>query len=119
NGIQMEQVILNLMRNGFDAMEDESLSEKTLSIHTAAPGEARVEVAISDTGTGLRGDLVDRIFDPFFSTKPSGLALGLSTSRALVGRHGGKLWAEDMPGGGTACRLSIGTGAAAGSMSLR
>jgi PAS domain S-box-containing protein len=119
NGIQIEQVILNLMRNGFDAMEDESLSEKTLSIHTAAPGEARVEVAISDTGTGLRGDLVDRIFDPFFSTKPSGLGLGLSISRSIVEAHGGKLWVEDNPGGGSTFRFSIGTGAAAGSMSLR
>jgi PAS domain S-box-containing protein len=109
NSIQIEQVILNLMRNGFDAMEDEALSKKTLSIHTTAPGDAGVGVAISDTGTGLRGDLVDRIFDPFFSTKASGLGLGLSISRSIVEAHGGRLWAEPNPGGGSTFRFCIGT----------
>jgi PAS domain S-box-containing protein len=101
DSIQIEQVILNLMRNGFDAMDGEALAEKTLSIRTAAVDDANVDVAISDTGMGLNGDLADRIFDPFFSTKATGLGLGLSISRSIVEAHGGRLWAEPNPGGGS------------------
>jgi PAS domain S-box-containing protein len=107
DSIQIEQVILNLMRNGFDAMDGEALAEKTLSIRTAALANTSVDVAISDTGAGLKGDLVDRIFDPFFSTKATGLGLGLSISRSIVEAHGGRLWAEPNPGGGSTFRFSL------------
>lgn len=107
DSIQIEQVILNLMRNGFDAMNDHALAEKTLSIHTTAPGGTQVDVAISDTGTGLTADLLDRIFEPFFSTKQTGLGLGLSISRSIIEAHGGRLSVEPNTAGGSTFRFSL------------
>jgi signal transduction histidine kinase len=107
DSIQIEQVILNLVRNGFEAMNDGALVEKTLSVHTAAPDDAHVDVAISDTGIGLAPDLRERIFEPFFSTKPSGLGLGLSISRSIIKAHGGRLSVESDIGRGTTFRFTL------------
>lgn len=100
DSIQIEQVILNLMRNGLDAMDGQP-EAKTLSIHTTALDDHGVDVTVADTGTGLCLEVADRIFDPFFSTKPSGLGLGLSISRSIIEAHGGRLWAEPNPAGGS------------------
>ena len=107
DSIQIEQVILNLMRNGFDAMNEHALAEKILSIHTAAPDDTQVDVAISDTGAGLTPDVLERLFEPFFSTKPSGLGLGLSISRSIIEAHGGRLSVESNIGGGSTFRFSL------------
>jgi PAS domain S-box-containing protein len=108
NGIEIEQVLLNLVRNGLDAMDVEAAGEKTLSIRTAANGD-KVEMTVSDTGTGLAPDLLNRIFDPFFTTKASGLGLGLSISRSIIEAHGGRLWAEPNPAGGSTFRFWLAT----------
>jgi len=107
NGIQIEQVLLNLVRNGFDAMEGDTSGAKTLSIGTTAPDPTHLEVTVSDTGNGLSPELLNRIFDPFFSTKPSGLGLGLSISRSIIEAHGGRLWAEGTPFAGSTFRFSL------------
>jgi signal transduction histidine kinase len=111
--IQIEQVILNLMRNGFDAMDGISVRPKTLSIRTVAADDGRVDVTVSDTGTGLSPEVVDRIFDPFFSTKPFGMGMGLSISRSIIEAHGGRLWAETNPTGGSRFHFSLSTEARA------
>ena len=107
DSIQIEQVILNVVRNGFDAMDDHALAERTLSIRTTAPGGTQVDVAISDTGIGLTPDVLDRVFEPFFSTKRSGLGLGLSISRSIIEAHGGRLSVEPNRGGGSTFRFSL------------
>jgi two-component system sensor kinase FixL len=107
DGIQIEQVILNLMRNAFDAMDGGGGADKTLSIRTTVPNDKCVDVAVCDTGPGLASDLVDRVFDPFFSTKRAGLGLGLSISRSIVEAHGGRLWVEPNPTGGSMFRFSL------------
>jgi signal transduction histidine kinase len=109
DGIQIEQVILNLMRNGFEAMKEPTGQPKTLSIRTAAQGSRGVDVTVADTGVGLSPEVLDRIFDPFFSTKPLGLGLGLSISRSIVEAHGGRLWAEADPARGSRFHFSLST----------
>lgn len=107
DSIQIEQVILNLVRNGFDAMNGPTTAPKTLSIRTAAATDRRVDVTVADTGIGLTPEIIDRIFDPFFSTKPLGLGLGLSISRSIVEAHGGRLWVEASPSGGSEFHFSL------------
>jgi signal transduction histidine kinase len=89
--VQIEQVILNLLRNAFDAMEGTALGERRVRIRTT-PATSTVDVTIDDSGAGLPSTLVDRVFDPFFTTKPAGLGLGLAISRRIIEAHGGRLW---------------------------
>jgi PAS domain S-box-containing protein len=97
--IQIEQVVLNLMRNAVEAMASVG-SPRELTLSARHDGRARVEVAVADTGCGLKDDLVERVFDPFFTTKPQGLGMGLAISRSIVEAHGGRLWyAANQPRG--------------------
>jgi C4-dicarboxylate-specific signal transduction histidine kinase len=107
DGIQIEQVLLNLVRNGFDAMEGLPDGARTVSIRTGASAPAHIEVAVSDTGAGLAPELLDRIFEPFFSTKATGLGLGLAISRSIIEAHGGRLWAEPNAARGSTFRFSL------------
>jgi len=96
--IQIEQVILNLVRNGVEAMREVE-GRRELDIRTIAVREGLVEVSVRDTGPGLPAALVDHVFDPFFSTKPAGLGMGLSISRTIIESHHGRLWASASVGG--------------------
>lgn len=102
--VQMEQVVLNLLKNAADAMA--ALPTRRLTIATA-PGATGIEVAVSDSGPGLAPEARQHLFEPFFTTKPDGLGLGLSLSRSIVEAHGGHLWAEDAPEGGACFRFTI------------
>jgi two-component system sensor kinase FixL len=90
--IQLQQVVLNLVRNAIDAMSDapEDRREVVLSTRLAADGE--VEVTVADRGTGLAPEATEHLFNPFFTTKASGTGLGLAISRSIVRAHGGRLW---------------------------
>ena len=88
--IQVEQVILNLLRNALDAMNAAPRPDHELVAETAAHN-GFVEVRVRDTGIGVLPDTADRIFDAFFTSKPNGLGMGLSISRSIVEAHGGKL----------------------------
>jgi two-component system, LuxR family, sensor kinase FixL len=66
-----------------------------------------VEAAVADNGTGIAPEVAGRIFEPFVSAKPGGMGVGLSISRSIVEAHGGRLWAEPNPGGGTVFRLTL------------
>jgi two-component system, LuxR family, sensor kinase FixL len=91
--IQVEQVILNLLRNGLDAMSEADPWHHELVLQTSErPGDL-VEVSVRDTGVGMSPATRERIFDPFFTTKVGGLGLGLSISRSIIEAHGGRLWA--------------------------
>jgi PAS domain S-box-containing protein len=97
--IQIEQVILNLVRNAVDAMLEVS-GRRELVIRTAAAGGDWVELSVRDTGPGLTAGVLERLFDPFFSTKPAGLGMGLSISRTIIEAHHGRLWVTSPAGGG-------------------
>ncbi|MGJ0510557.1 MAG: sensor histidine kinase, partial [Methylocystis sp.] len=99
NKVQIEQVVVNLKRNAIDAMHGCQKRKMIVSTRSVEGNMIRVDVA--DTGPGLAEDVRSRLFEPFTTTKPHGLGVGLSISHSIIEDHHGKLWAEDSPGGGT------------------
>jgi len=102
--VQIQQVLLNLIRNAIEAMEHEP--RRTLTITAHRQGE-QVEIGIADTGTGLAPDVASRLFQPFVTTKSDGVGIGLSICRTIIESHHGRLWAEANPGGGTVFRFTL------------
>jgi two-component system sensor kinase FixL len=103
--IQIQQVMLNLMRNAIEAMQETTRRE--LSISTAAIDEDTVEVVVSDTGPGIAGEIAHQLFQPFVTTKADGMGIGLSISRTIIEAHGGRLGVEPNPDGGTIFRFTL------------
>jgi two-component system sensor kinase FixL len=103
--IQIQQVLLNLMRNAIEAMEDSPV-RRLLIFSERKPG-GFVQVTVADSGPGLSDEMAERLFEPFRSTKASGMGLGLSISATIVGAHGGRIWAEKSKLGGTAFCFTI------------
>ncbi|WP_253203574.1 sensor histidine kinase [Methylosinus sp. KRF6] len=99
NRVQIQQVVVNLKRNAIEAMRDCERREMIVSTRLADGWMIPTDVA--DTGHGLRGSVKEKLFEPFMTTKPHGLGVGLSISRSIIEAHHGKLWARDNPGGGT------------------
>ena len=91
----MQQVVLNLLINAFDAMKDGTAQEHNVKVRAIANGADTVEISVRDHGTGLTSDSVSEIFQPFYTTKRDGLGIGLSISRSIVEAHGGQLWAKN------------------------
>jgi two-component system sensor kinase FixL len=104
--IQVQQVLLNLIRNAIEAMQDRPRRELVVST-TALPQDGLVEVCVRDTGTGLAPEVAAQLFQPFVTTKKHGMGVGLSICRTIVESHGGKIWAESKPGEGTAFRFTL------------
>lgn len=104
--VQLSQVLLNLVVNAFDAMSMTSKRERRIRVHLRN-GRGEVEVAVADSGTGIDADLLPKVFDAFVTTKTTGLGIGLSVARAIVERHGGRLWAENNPEGGATFRFTL------------
>ena len=98
--VQIEQVLLNLVRNAVEAMLDAAAVPHRLTLQTRHD-DADVTVSVSDTGGGITPENLAKLFDPYFTTKSSGMGLGLSISRSIVEDHGGRLQAEVIPGGTT------------------
>jgi PAS domain S-box-containing protein len=94
--VQLQQVILNLMLNGADAMLANPLGSRRLHLASIQPDETTVRVSVRDEGCGLPPD-VERLFEPFFTTKPHGLGMGLAICRSIINAHEGRLWAESHP----------------------
>jgi signal transduction histidine kinase len=90
--VQLQQVMMNLMINGIDAMKD-MIEARELAIKSQRVENEQVLVSVSDTGVGLPPEQTDEIFSPFFTTKPHGTGMGLRISRSIVESHGGRLWA--------------------------
>jgi C4-dicarboxylate-specific signal transduction histidine kinase len=90
--IQLEQVLVNLMRNGFDALRESDCTSRRLTVRTTVDGTGNIVVDVEDNGAGIQSDIADRVFDRFFTSKPDGMGLGLSISRSIIENHGGRLW---------------------------
>ncbi|MEA3092348.1 MAG: two-component system, LuxR family, sensor kinase FixL [Caballeronia sp.] len=93
--VQLQQVVLNLLLNAFDAMESCSLPGRVVSIQSSVDPSGEIRIAVRDGGTGISRDTVSRLFTPFCTSKRDGLGLGLSISRSIVEMHGGRIWAEN------------------------
>jgi len=93
DAIPMQQVMVNLLLNGMEAMENTVPERRVLRVRAALESEGWIVISVSDSGTGLPEDYEKSIFVPFCSTKADGLGLGLSISRSIVEAHGGRLWA--------------------------
>src|SRR5262249_43590526 len=91
--VELQQVAVNLILNAIEAMRETTAGKRELLIRTADAGRHYVLVAITDTGPGLPPAGLDRIFEPFYSTKAGGLGIGLSICRSIIEAHGGRLWA--------------------------
>ena len=99
--VQIEQVILNLLRNALDALGTlPDTAERRVSIRTGRNAARQVYVAVEDSGMGIRPQLMERLFDPFFTTKETGMGMGLTISQTIVADHDGKIRAESWPGRG-------------------
>jgi two-component system sensor kinase FixL len=103
--VQIQQVLLNLMRNAIEAMHDSA--RKELLVGTKEVAGDMIEVSVADSGPGISEEIADRLFQPFVTTKPSGMGVGLSISKRIVEAHGGEMWAESNPGGGTVFRFTL------------
>ncbi len=103
--VQVQQVLVNLLRNAMDAMQDADRRELTISM--AAARDDMVEVAVADTGPGIAEEIKPRLFQPFVTSKAQGMGVGLSISRTIVESHGGSLWAEPNVGGGAVFRFTL------------
>jgi two-component system sensor kinase FixL len=93
--VQIQQVVLNLLLNAFDAMTECPVNEREVKLRMEAESSGFVQVAVSDCGTGVSSDKLDKMFQPFFTTKGEGLGMGLSICRSIIEAHGGRLWAEN------------------------
>lgn len=103
--VQIQQVILNLVRNAIDAMVDHSVRELTVS--TAAADDNMAMVSVADTGPGVEEAAAAKLFQPFVTTKASGMGVGLSISRTIIEAHGGRIWTEPNPQGGATFRFTL------------
>jgi two-component system sensor histidine kinase DctS len=109
--VLLQQVLLNLLLNGMDAMAATPPEQRELLVSVDRDGEG-VTVKVADRGCGLSPDVRRQLFEPFFSTKPEGMGMGLNICRSILELHGGRVWAEPNPGGGVVFSFSLPLGAA-------
>jgi two-component system, LuxR family, sensor kinase FixL len=103
--VQVQQVLFNLLRNSIEAMQDQPRRE--LLVATSLVQRGMVEISVADTGSGLAVEVRENLFQSFVTTKVTGMGMGLSVCRAIVESHGGRLWADDNPLGGTVFRFTV------------
>ena len=106
--IQIEQVLVNLIRNAGEAMRGEET--KSLSVSTYLAGKKNMEIAVADTGPGIPEDVAAQLFQPFVTTKETGMGVGLSICRTIVEAHGGRIWMTPNPEGGTIFKFQLPVG---------
>ncbi|HEY0625827.1 MAG TPA: ATP-binding protein [Allosphingosinicella sp.] len=105
DGVQIQQVLINLVRNAVEAMKGSDTRD--VSIKAIATSSALVEISVADTGPGISEDMKAKLFSSFQTNKPEGMGMGLSISRTIVEAHGGQLWAENAPTGGAVFRMTL------------
>ena len=107
DAIQIQQVILNLIRNAIDAMDDMPDGQRTVMIASLLPSRDCIEVQVIDRGSGIPESLAERLFTPFLTTKKEGTGLGLTISSSIIDAHGGKLWFTPNPAGGACFHFTL------------
>ena len=105
--VQLEQVLLNLLMNGLDAIKATSDRTGELHIRSRRENSKEVLIMVEDSGVGLDAELVEKVFSPFFTTKSHGLGMGLTISRSIVESHGGRLWAVPSPSRGATFQFTL------------
>jgi two-component system, LuxR family, sensor kinase FixL len=103
--IQIQQVLLNLLRNAIEAMR--SAPRRELVISTKLTGDGLVTISVADSGSGIAPEIASRLFQPFVTTKSQGMGIGLSLCRTIIESHGGQIRAEANPTGGTIFRFTV------------
>jgi signal transduction histidine kinase len=102
--VQLQQVLMNLMLNGIEAMKDMG---GVLTVNSQLGEDGQIEISVNDTGSGLPVGKADQIFDAFFTTKPQGSGMGLAISKSIVESHGGRIWANGNGGRGATFHFTL------------
>jgi two-component system sensor kinase FixL len=103
--VQIQQVLVNLFRNALDAMTESA--QRTMIVTSSRAASDMIEITVSDTGHGIAKEHQARMFQTFFTTKTTGMGVGLSISRTIIEAHGGRMWTEDNPAGGATFRFTL------------
>jgi C4-dicarboxylate-specific signal transduction histidine kinase len=107
DAVHIQQVLLNLIVNAMDAVADAPVEKRQVLVRAQRLDEAEIEVAVVDAGCGIAPDKLGKLFDPFYTSKPTGLGVGLSISRTIIEAHDGRIWAENNAGGGATFRFTL------------
>ena len=105
--IQLQQILINLLLNAFDALNSNPVSERIVTVAAALESSNRIRVTVRDSGAGIPPDKLDSIFEPFYTTKRDGMGMGLSVTRSIVEAHRGRIWAENSREGGAALYFTL------------
>jgi signal transduction histidine kinase len=105
--VQLQQVIINLVMNGIEAMAAVTDAPRKLLVRSHLHEADQVIVAVRDLGSGIDADNADKLFNPFFTTKPNGMGMGLSICRSIIEAHGGRVWASRNIGPGTTFQFAL------------
>jgi signal transduction histidine kinase len=108
--VQLQQVVLNFILNALEAILEAGDEVREIVVRTMRTSPAAITVSVQDTGIGLKDDTLQRMFEPFFSTKPDGLGMGLAISRSIILTHNGRIWATPCSGRGTTVSFTIASG---------
>lgn len=115
DGVQLQQVLINLIMNGCDAMLGSTSPDRRSLVLTARVNDGFMQISVSDRGSGLSPEVLERVFEPFYTTKKDGMGLGLSICRNIVAATGGRLWGENNPDGGASFHVLLPLSATAAS----
>ncbi|HEY1126457.1 MAG TPA: ATP-binding protein, partial [Actinomycetota bacterium] len=105
--VQLQQVVMNLILNGLDAMRDSAVGGRILLLRTAREGEGSVAVTVEDSGAGIASTELGQVFDAFYTTKANGLGMGLAIVKSIVEAHGGRVEARNNPTGGATFSFAL------------
>jgi len=103
----LQQVLLNLIINGMDAMVEQPRDRRQICVRTRLGGDGLVELSVIDSGQGIAPDKLPHLFDPFYTTKANGMGMGLSIAHTIIEAHHGRIWAENNASGGAVFRIAL------------